>query len=105
MAKLLFVTHPEVVIDPAIPVPRWPLSAKGRLRMDSLADRVAGVPVQAVWSSDEQKAMDGAKVLSERLKVPHRIDGGLGENDRSSTGFIAPPEFGRSLSSFSDSRT
>ena len=93
MSAVIFITHPEVVIDPAVPVPRWPLSATGRARMEAFADVLAGRPVAAVWSSDEQKALDGAAILAGRLGAPHHVDEGLGENDRSSTGYIAPPEF------------
>lgn len=100
MAKILFVTHPEVVIDPAVPVPRWPLSAKGRARMEALAEALARVPVHAVWSSDEQKALNGAAILSVRLKAPHHVEAGLGENDRSATGYIAPPRFWEVVAEF-----
>ena len=100
MAKLLFVSHPEVVIDPDIPVPRWPLSAKGRARMEALAEVLVSLPVRAVWSSDEQKAIDGAAILSARLGPPHRVDSALGENDRSATGYIAPPEFWEVVAEF-----
>lgn len=93
MGAIIFITHPDVVIDPAIPVPRWPLSAKGRTRMDAFAEALAGRPVAAVWSSDEQKALDGGAILASRLGAPHRIDPALGENGRESTGYIAPPEF------------
>ncbi|MDP1618088.1 histidine phosphatase family protein [Phenylobacterium sp.] len=100
MAQILFVTHPEVVIDPDVPVPRWPLSAKGRARMEALAEALAGLRVRAVWSSDEQKAMDGAEILSERLQAPHHVDAALGENDRSATGYIAPPRFWEVVAEF-----
>jgi broad specificity phosphatase PhoE len=93
MAALLFVTHPEVVIDPAVPVPDWPLSAVGRRRMERFATNPALHHVALVVSSGEQKARDGAQILAESLGVPARIDPELGENDRSSTGYIAPPEF------------
>ncbi len=93
MGVIVFITHPEVVIDPAVPVPRWPLSPVGRARMEALAERLAGREVAAVWSSDEQKAMDGAQILARRLGAPHRINPALGENGRESTGYIAPPEF------------
>jgi broad specificity phosphatase PhoE len=93
MGVIIFITHPEVVIDPAVPVPRWPLSAKGRARMEAFAEALAGRPVAAVWSSDEQKALDGGAILAGRLGAPHRIDPALGENGRESTGYIAPPEF------------
>ena len=93
MSAILFITHPEVVIDPAVPVPRWPLSPKGRARMEAFADALAGRRLAAVWSSDEQKALDGAAILATRLGAAHRIDPALGENGRESTGYIAPPEF------------
>lgn len=93
MARILFVTHPEVVIDPSVPVPRWPLSAQGLQRMESFAGLLAGLPVTSVWSSSEQKALDGARVLSDALSAPHHIEERLGENDRAATGYIAPPEF------------
>lgn len=93
MGAIVFITHPEVVIDPAVPVPRWPLSPVGRARMEAFAAALAGRKVAEVWSSDEQKAVDGAALLAERLGAPHRIQPALGENGRESTGYIAPPEF------------
>lgn len=35
MPLVYFITHPEVVIDPGVPVPQWPLSETGRRRMRS----------------------------------------------------------------------
>jgi broad specificity phosphatase PhoE len=93
MARLLFITHPQVVIDPAMPVPDWPLSAFGRARMEAFAARLAAEPITSVWSSAEQKARDGARILANRFGLAPQEDPGLGENDRSSTGYIAPPEF------------
>lgn len=94
MPSILFVTHPEVVIDPATPVPQWPLSETGRRRMDLfVVEALAGRAVTAVWTSDERKALDGGEIVAARLGIPHRVDPELGENDRSSTGYVAPPEF------------
>lgn len=89
----MFITHPEVVIDPAVAVPDWPLSDVGCKRMMRFAEALKGRAIAAVWSSAERKARDGAEILAERLDVPARIDPDLGENDRSATGYIAPPEF------------
>ena len=36
MVLTLYVTHPEVVIDPDLPTPRWGLSATGRARVPPL---------------------------------------------------------------------
>lgn len=92
---ILFITHPEVVIDPAVPVPRWPLSEVGRARMEAFAEALAtaGEPVVAVWSSGEQKARDGAEIVAARLGLTPQVEPDLHENDRSATGYLAPPEF------------
>lgn len=92
---LLFVTHSEVVIDPDQPIPDWPLSEVGRARMVQFAEALAtgDMPVAGVWSSDERKARDSAEIIATRLGLEPRIEHGLHENDRSATGYIAPPEF------------
>ena len=100
MPRIYFLTHPQVVIDPAVPVPRWPLSEVGRRRAHLFADSLADGTVTAVWSSSEQKALDGGKIIAERLGVQHRIDPELGENDRSATGYITPPEFWEVVAAF-----
>lgn len=93
MASLIFITHPEVVIDPNQPITEWPLNAIGRSRMERFVRLLADRDVSAVYSSTEQKAMDGAAIVAESLDLSYETDGDLGENDRTSTGFIAPPEF------------
>lgn len=98
--RALFITHPEVVIDPHVPVPQWPLSPRGRERMELLAGKLAGTAISAVWSSDERKAMDGAEILAARLGIPHHVMAALGENDRTASGYIPEPEFSRVAEAF-----
>lgn len=93
MARIIFVTHPDVVIDPAVPVPQWPLSDLGRTRMAAFAWKLSDERLAAVWTSEERKALDGGEILSARLGIPHRVDAGLGENDRSSTGYLEAEAF------------
>jgi broad specificity phosphatase PhoE len=93
MASIIFLTHPEVVIDPAVPIPQWPLNAVGRERAERFAEMLVGRGVTAVYASTEQKAMDGAAIVSGRLSLAYGTLEALGENDRSATGYIAPPEF------------
>lgn len=100
MAKLIFLTHPEVVIDPLVPVPHWPLNATGRKRMELFADALSGIRFSSIHASTEQKAMDGAAIVGERFGLPYRTHQDLGENDRSATGYIAPPEFWEVVSAF-----
>jgi broad specificity phosphatase PhoE len=93
MAWGYFVTHPDVVIDPAKPIERWGLSGRGRERMHALLEQQWLARVGRVLSSSEQKALDGAEILVEALGVPHEVVPELGEYDRSSTGLLPPAEF------------
>lgn len=100
MPSIVFITHPEVVIDPAVPVPEWSLSDKGRARMSAFAGSPVVAEVRALYSSTERKAMDGAEILGDRLGLSYTTDEALGENDRSATGYIAPPEFWEVVDAF-----
>ncbi|MEM9780708.1 MAG: histidine phosphatase family protein, partial [Pseudomonadota bacterium] len=87
MARLIYLTHPQVQIDPAVPVPQWGLSAEGRARAEALAPRLSGVG--RVVSSREVKAMETAEILGGGRTAEAFED--LGENDRSATGFLPGP--------------
>ncbi len=97
MARLFYVTHPEVNIDPSTPVPQWPLSDTGRERARSFSrqspDRTLLSQVGRVVSSDETKAREAADIIASALGVTAEVREGLGENDRSATGFVPPDEF------------
>jgi broad specificity phosphatase PhoE len=88
-----FITHPDVIIDPAKPIERWALSPRGRERMRALLGQPWLRQVGCVLSSSEQKAIDGAEILLSAIAVPHRVVSELGEFDRSSTGLLLPDEF------------
>jgi broad specificity phosphatase PhoE len=90
---LLFVTHPEVVIDAAVPVPRWHLKPQGIARLRRFAASGAIDAVTAVWASTECKAIEGAGILAAARGLGVGVREDLGENDRSATGFLPPPEF------------
>ncbi len=93
MAKVHFITHPQVVIDPAVPVPEWRLSEAGLARMREAAARPWLVRVRAVFSSTERKAVEGAAILAARLGIEPAAIPTLGENDRSATGYLPAAEF------------
>jgi len=98
--SIYFVTHPEVVIDPAIPVPQWPLAERGRRRMRGLLKQDWMPHVAAIYCSTEQKAIDGATILSEALGMPLHQVAVLGENDRSATGYLPQTEFEATADAF-----
>ena len=100
MKTVYFITHPEVVIDPAVPVPRWPLSVQGLARMRLLLRQPWVTQITAVYCSAEQKAIDGASLLAAHLALPVYQVLELGENDRSATGYLPEAEFERVVDQF-----
>lgn len=91
--SVIFITHAEVVIDPAVPVPDWPLTPDGAARHRRFATNPALGKATALFCSDERKARDGAEEMAPSLGLSPRVRAGLGENDRSSTGFLVKTEF------------
>lgn len=100
MATVYFVTHPEVNIDPNVPVPEWSLSDIGKERINAFCARPELSAVTDVFVSEERKAMDCAEVFKQIHGVNFTIETRLRENDRSSTGYIAPPRFWEIVSEF-----
>lgn len=100
-ATAFVISHPEVVVDPAVPVPRWRLSGRGAARMRRFAaEDPALARLGAVWSSEETKAVEAAEILAARSGLPVRRHPDLGENDRSATGYLPPAEFERLADAF-----
>lgn len=93
MPTVYFVTHPDVLIDPAVPVRDWPLSTRGRERMMRALASPWVEGIRAIWCSTEQKARDGANILAGHLNLPITELAELGENDRSATGYLPRLEF------------
>jgi len=94
------ITHPNVVISRDVPVPRWPLSELGKQRMRAGLKQPWVRDVTSVYSSTEQKAIDGAEILAQHLSLGFSRMEALGENDRSATGFLPPDEFERVADEF-----
>jgi broad specificity phosphatase PhoE len=91
--RALYLTHPQVRIDAAVPVPLWGLSAEGRARAEAFVARGV-VPVGTiVFSSREAKALELAELVAAAAGTPVLSDHDMGENDRSSTGFLPPALF------------
>ena len=100
MSRVLFVTHPEVHVDPAVPVPDWELTPRGRDAMRLFAEGPEVRGVRCVWSSRERKAADAAAILADRLGLPVSTLEQLAENDRSSTGYLPPELFEPAVQAF-----
>lgn len=93
MGLVRYLTHPQVRMDPAVPVPDWGLSETGRDRALAFAAAPCLAATRRIVSSAERKAVETAQCVAERLGVPVEIREAMHENDRSATGFLAPPEF------------
>jgi broad specificity phosphatase PhoE len=89
----LYITHPQVRIDPDVPVPRWGLSEIGRQRTEAAARLPWTRMIGRIISSDETKAIETAEIFAAAAGLKIEVVGGLHENDRSATGFLPPPEF------------
>lgn len=88
MNKLYFVTHTEVVIDKNVLIEKWPLSEKGIEHFNLIKNQSWVDSIKNIFCSTEQKALDGAKIISDYLKKTITPIDTIGEFDRTSTGFM-----------------
>lgn len=88
-----YLSHPQVLIDPAKPIPSWSLSDQGVKRVAALAASGALDGTRHVISSGETKAIETAQPIAQKLGCPLKIREAMHENDRSATGFLPPDEF------------
>lgn len=87
MSKLYFSTHSDVEIVKDIPIENWHLSEKGKERFKLFLQQPWLSSIDTIYCSSEQKALDGAKIVSEHLNKPYTEVSSIGEFDRSSTGY------------------
>lgn len=89
----LYLTHPQVRIDPDVPVPQWGLSDVGLDRTALVATRAWVRNLGRIISSGEVKAIETAEILAKAAGIIPELVEAMHENDRSSTGFLPPPAF------------
>lgn len=88
-----YLSHPQVHVDPAVPVPDWGLSAIGRERIKSLCETDWLCGTTQIVSSAERKAVETAEPIAETLNVAVEIRAAMHENDRTATGYLSPEVF------------
>lgn len=88
-----YLTHPQVQIEPDIPVPSWGLNPIGQARVRALIDSGWLEGTDQIVSSGEKKAIDTAQPIAEALNVELEIRDAMHENDRSATGYLPAGEF------------
>ncbi|WP_428493506.1 histidine phosphatase family protein [Rhodopila sp.] len=100
MTWVYFITHPEITIEPAVPVTQWNLSPYGRERMRKVLGQPWMRDIGSVWCSDERKAIEAAWIIGDAVGIAPRQSRGLGENDRSATGYLPKAEFEATADAF-----
>jgi broad specificity phosphatase PhoE len=88
-----FITHPEVIVDPHVPIESWGLSPEGYDRARLIPRMCWDDGVVQIASSTEQKAIEAADILAIAVDRPVLRVAALGENNRSSTGYLPLTEF------------
>jgi len=88
-----YLTHPQVNVDPNVPVPLWGLSAIGKARAEMLSRKKWLSTTTQIISSGETKARETAEIIASRWNVTVEVRNAMHENDRSATGYLTPNEF------------
>jgi broad specificity phosphatase PhoE len=91
--QVRYLTHPEVQIDPDVPVISWGLSPVGQARVQALVNSGWLAGTTQIISSDEIKAIETAEPIAAALNVKLEIREAMHENERSATGYLPPAEF------------
>jgi len=95
-----YLTHPQVAIDPRIPVPEWSLSDSGRQRVADCLAKPWIANLGRIVSSAERKTIEGAGIIAHHLGLGFEVKDDMGENDRSATGFLPPDRFEAAADTF-----
>lgn len=98
--RAYYLSHPQVRIEPAVPVPDWGLSDVGRARLEAILMRPWLRAVERIVTSDECKARETADCIGAAIGCDVEIAAHMHENDRSSTGFLTPDEFEATADAF-----
>lgn len=96
----VYLTHPQVEIDPNVPVPEWGLSSRGRERIDAILGRPWLKGLKRIVASEERKAIETGERIAASLGITCQTFPDMGENDRSATGFLKPDVFERAADAF-----
>ncbi|MEM8924231.1 MAG: histidine phosphatase family protein [Actinomycetota bacterium] len=88
MSVLRYISHPNVVIDPDVDIPRWGLSDIGRRRFERMLAQPWVPSIGRIVTSTETKAVEAGTMLAEHLGLAIEQREASGENDRSATGYV-----------------
>lgn len=104
MTRLIYITHPETVIDPQFPIKQWKISENGWKQVRHLVKLPFWEEVDTIYSSSENKALRTAEQIESHwgnLKFPIPFGNEeLEEVDRSATGFLKKDDYEKTMRKF-----
>lgn len=100
MAKLYFITHPQVNIIQDIPIDEWSLSQDGIASCERLSSQDFWSDIDIIYSSPEKKALQTTEIIAKKNHVLTKKKHCLKEFDRSSTGFLPPTIYMKAIETF-----
>jgi len=90
---MYFITHPEVIIDPNLPISLWDYSERGAARLEKILKKIWIKSVETIYSSDEPRATKAAQLIADQLGYRLHVLEELGDVNRSSTGTVPHQEY------------
>lgn len=93
MAKLIYITHPQVEINANTPIDQWEISKEGYKAIERLLLLDFWQEVKQVYSSEEKKAKTVAEIVSKKFSLTYQSYKEFNELDRSSTGLLPFEEY------------
>jgi len=93
MTKLIYITHPSVELDKNKLPHEWGLSEKGFEQAKILIEKPFWQEADVIYSSIEPKAIQVARLASEKYRCPWFQEKDLGEADRTATPFLPLEEY------------
>ncbi len=88
MLKLIYITHPQVIIDAKTPIDQWQLSKDGLEAVERLSQLQFWDDVNKIYSSKETKAFQVAEIISKKFNIAYEAYENFNELDRQSTGLL-----------------
>lgn len=70
MSRYLYLVRHGEQVDAEYGLPEGPLSERGKVQAQLIADRLASVKFDAAWTSPLQRAVDTASVITHHLGIP-----------------------------------
>jgi broad specificity phosphatase PhoE len=87
MPNLILIKHSMPDLVPTMRPNQWHLSAEGQARCRSLAERLAPYAPQALYTSDEVKAMETGRLIGPALGLAPTEHPNVHENEREGVDF------------------